>query len=276
MVKVMKSPNMISTTGRIPVIAAPTARPVNPASEIGVSSTRSLPNSSSKPERTLKGVPASATSSPIMQTVGSRRISSARASRIACAKVSSRSPDSSIDILVHFIHRRIRRCHRKVDCLLHLRFEFGLNSLERWKIRELLIDEPRSQIRDRIAIRLPLLFFLLRPVILPIDIADMVSVVAIGITEEKAGTSAPSRTLDQPLRCPVHRTHVLPVHACRLQPKGCRSRQYISGGSLRVMRIFRVEIVLADVNHRKHEQLGEVHLFIKHALTQRAFPKETH
>src|ERR1035441_2335486 len=60
MVRVMKSPNMMSTTGRRPVIAAPTAIPVNPASEIGVSSTRSLPNSSSKPERTLKGVPASA------------------------------------------------------------------------------------------------------------------------------------------------------------------------------------------------------------------------
>src|SRR5579859_3444771 len=69
MVKVTKSPNMMSTTGRIPVMAAPTASPVNPASEIGVSTTRSLPNSSSNPESTLKGVPASATSSPMMQTV---------------------------------------------------------------------------------------------------------------------------------------------------------------------------------------------------------------
>ena len=32
---------MMSTTGRRPVIAAPTAIPVKPASEIGVSSTRS-------------------------------------------------------------------------------------------------------------------------------------------------------------------------------------------------------------------------------------------
>ena len=53
----MKSPNMMSTTGRKPVMAAPTARPVKPASEIGVSMTRSLPNSSTRPFTTLNGVP---------------------------------------------------------------------------------------------------------------------------------------------------------------------------------------------------------------------------
>ena len=35
----MKSPNMMSTTGRIPVMAAPTPMPVMPASEIGESIT---------------------------------------------------------------------------------------------------------------------------------------------------------------------------------------------------------------------------------------------
>ncbi len=59
---------MMSTTGRRPAMAAPTARPVNPASEIGVSTTRSLPNSSNSPFTTLKGVPASATSSPSSTT----------------------------------------------------------------------------------------------------------------------------------------------------------------------------------------------------------------
>src|SRR5581483_187828 len=43
-----------------------------------------------RPARTLNGVPASATSSPMMKTVGSRRISSASASLIAWAKVISR------------------------------------------------------------------------------------------------------------------------------------------------------------------------------------------
>src|SRR3954447_19079449 len=40
---------MISTTGRPPAIAAPIAAPVKPSSEIGVSRTRSGPNSSSSP-----------------------------------------------------------------------------------------------------------------------------------------------------------------------------------------------------------------------------------
>ena len=38
-----KSPNMISSTGRLPVIAAPYAAPVIASSEIGVSNTRSGP-----------------------------------------------------------------------------------------------------------------------------------------------------------------------------------------------------------------------------------------
>ena len=48
---------MMSTTGRMPVIAAPTPRPVMPASEIGESITRSVPNSSTSPDSTLNGVP---------------------------------------------------------------------------------------------------------------------------------------------------------------------------------------------------------------------------
>ena len=44
---------MISTTGRSPSIAAPTPAPTKPSSEIGVSRTRSGPNSSSRPAVTL-------------------------------------------------------------------------------------------------------------------------------------------------------------------------------------------------------------------------------
>src|SRR2546426_1087568 len=100
MVKVRKSPNMMSTTGRMPVIAAPSARPGIPGSEIGESSTRSVPNSSTSPASTLNGVPASATSSPITKIDGSRRISSRKASLTAWASVSSRVPwaTSSVDI----------------------------------------------------------------------------------------------------------------------------------------------------------------------------------
>src|ERR1035438_4349379 len=185
MVRVTKSPNIMSTTGRIPVMAAPTASPVNPASEIGVSSTRPVPNSSNRPDRTLNGVPASATSSPRMNTVGSRRISSANASRIACANVSSRSSFSGIHVLGHFIDGWIRRRHGEVDRLLHLRFEFSLNPIERRQIDKLFANQPFAKVRYGIAVRSPFLLFLFGPVVFAIDVAHVMSVVAIGVAQEE-------------------------------------------------------------------------------------------
>ena len=55
MTSVMKSPNMMSTTGRIPVIAAPTPIPVIPASEIGESITRRGTELLDQPEQHLEG-----------------------------------------------------------------------------------------------------------------------------------------------------------------------------------------------------------------------------
>src|SRR6516162_6618815 len=122
MTSVRKSPNMMSTTGRRPVIAAPTPRPVMPASEIGESRILSGPNSSTNPESTLNGVPASATSSPITNTVSSRRSSSARDSLTACAIVISRTPAGATrlgeDILGHLAWLGERRLEREGDCVL--------------------------------------------------------------------------------------------------------------------------------------------------------------
>jgi len=44
-----KSTNISSTMGRMPESAAPTAAPMNPVSEIGVSMTRSGPNLARRP-----------------------------------------------------------------------------------------------------------------------------------------------------------------------------------------------------------------------------------
>src|ERR1700747_1559037 len=174
MVRVMKSPNMISTPGRLPDIAAPTAIPVNPASEIGVSSTRSLPNSSTSPESTLNGVPASATSSPMMQMFGSRRISSASASRIAWAKVRSRTPVSGIDILLHFVAARIRRRDREFHRLVHQGSKLASDLRELPVIGQLLGQHPIGKVLDGIALGFPFLFFLLRPVVFAIDVTHVV------------------------------------------------------------------------------------------------------
>ena len=56
-VRVTKSINWISPTGRIPVRAAPTQAPAIPASEIGVSITRCSPNSANNPALTPNAPP---------------------------------------------------------------------------------------------------------------------------------------------------------------------------------------------------------------------------
>ena len=65
-----------STTGRSPLIAAPTPMPTMVFSEIGVSRTRFSPNSSSSPAVTLKAPLNTPMSSPSSSTRSSRRISS--------------------------------------------------------------------------------------------------------------------------------------------------------------------------------------------------------
>jgi hypothetical protein len=67
---------MSSTTGRSPVIAAPTPIPTIVFSEIGVSRTRFSPNSSSSPAVTLNAPLKTPMSSPISMTDSSRCISS--------------------------------------------------------------------------------------------------------------------------------------------------------------------------------------------------------
>src|SRR6266508_268043 len=97
-----KSTNISSATGRSPVAAAPTAAPMYPDSEIGVSSTRSRPKRCTRPLVTPSTPPQASscsnpgtvappgTSSPISTTSGSRSISTASASLTASRKVSVR------------------------------------------------------------------------------------------------------------------------------------------------------------------------------------------
>src|SRR2546427_5397792 len=70
---------------------------------------RLVPNSCTSPVSTLKGWPASATSSPMRNTRGSRRISSAIASRTASPYVSSRAATSGVDILIHLVRLGVWR-----------------------------------------------------------------------------------------------------------------------------------------------------------------------
>src|SRR5450759_3723723 len=88
---------------------------------MGVSTTRSGPNSVNSPSKLLNVPPAAPTSSPITKTVGSRRISSEMASLSASAMVISRI---WVDIQPHLARIRegsgFGKLHRVVHFLLDL------------------------------------------------------------------------------------------------------------------------------------------------------------
>jgi hypothetical protein len=79
----MKSWNWISAMGSSPLMAAPMATPTIADSASGVSMTRISPNSCCRPSVALNTPPLTPTSSPMMMTRSSRRISSRMPSRMA-------------------------------------------------------------------------------------------------------------------------------------------------------------------------------------------------
>src|SRR5487761_2166522 len=189
-----KSPNMMSTTGRMPVIAAPTPMPVMPASEMGESMMRLGPNSSTRPLRTLKGVPASAISSPMMNTVGSRRSSSASASRIAWLRVIWRIPAPvgallaarlDVDIFGYLRRVWVGRFERELHARLHLGGHFGANGVQFGACRDVLAFEPGLHQRQGIALATPEFLFLAWAIVGPLDVTDMMAIVAIGLAEQE-------------------------------------------------------------------------------------------
>src|SRR5262252_9438716 len=92
-------------------------------SEIGVSTTRRSPNSSWSPWVTPNAPPYGPTSSPSTNTFGSRRISSASASRIASRYESSLGIEVGDGILGQRVRRAGREFHRIVDRGLDTRFD---------------------------------------------------------------------------------------------------------------------------------------------------------
>src|SRR5437870_2453208 len=259
---------MMSTMGRMPVIAAPTAMPVKPGSEIGVSSTRSVPNSSTSPVRTLNTVPASAMSSPHMNTRESRRISSAIASRTASANVNSLV--SGINVLINLIWRWIWSCDRELNRFLDFCFHFGLDLIELSAVGEIVGDHPIAEHLDRIALRLPRLLFLLRAVVLTIDVADMVPHESIRLAHQECGTRPGSRALHDRLRRVVDGANVLPIDALGRYAEGGRACQHVARDRFRIVCVFVVEVVFANVDDRELPERSHVHHFVQQALSERA------
>src|SRR3954452_21468538 len=241
MISVRKSPNMMSTTGRIPVIAAPSASPAMAGSEIGEAITRSGPNSSTRPDITLNGVPASATSSPMMYTVGSRRSSSASASFTACDCVITRVPGgacvSSVDIVGHLRCSRERRVERELDAGRDLVARLGGDRLELLGRGKAGLHPPRPEPGERIAVRLPVLLLVLGAVVGTVDVTDVVTVVAVGVGDDERRPAALAPARDGAAHAPVDCEHVLSVDLLGRDAEGAGAGADLAGRRLRVVRV---------------------------------------
>src|SRR6185503_531400 len=276
MTSARKSPNMMSTTGRTPVIAAPTARPVNPASEIGVSMMRCVPNSSTSPFTTLKGVPASATSSPSSTMRESRRISSASASRMASPNPISRTlvAVSGIDVLVDLSRIRIGGIDRELDGRVHFSGDLGLDLVECGAIRYSLRNEPRGVQGNWISLRDPALLFLLRPVVFARNVSDVMAAVTVGVEQQEPRTFSAARAIHQLRRGRMNGAHVLAIHCFRIEAKRKGPRDDVARRHFREVRVLVVHVVLARVDDGQLPQRGEIHFFVQDTLAERAFAEE--
>src|SRR3989304_121154 len=270
MASVRKSPNMMSTTGCMPVMAAPSPMPVIPASEIGESITLSGPNSSTSPLRTLNGVPASATPSPMMKTRGSRRISSAKASLIACARVSSRTPTawptSGIDLLIHFALVRIWGSQGELHGGSDLSPDIGLDLSQDCLVRLTTIEQPGGHQLQGILPPPPGLLLFSAAVIGPIDITHMMSEEAIGVTQEECRPLAAPGAGDETAGRSVDLANVLAVDSLREDAECLRPICQRPGRCLLIAGALVVQVVLADLAHGQAPEGSHVHDLVQQAL----------
>src|ERR687897_555439 len=105
-----KPSNCISAIGRHPAIASPTQIPAIPASAIGVSNTRSRPNSACRPSVTRKTPPSAPTSSPNTSVRGS----AASASRSAAFSAATMVSSAIAEVLLALTEERRRRVGERV------------------------------------------------------------------------------------------------------------------------------------------------------------------
>src|SRR5216683_1917749 len=204
---------MNSTIGRRPAIAAPTPKPANPSSVIGVSMTRFGPNSSSNPRVTLYAPWYSATSSPMRNTSPSRANSSRRAwfsaSRMVITAISQSSNRESSRICVNvrvqlfriWLRTLFSKAHSLLNLLFDRRFHIGQVAISQHFV---FLERGREKL-DRIAL-LIFLNFGARAIVA--GVGHRMTHVAIGARLEQCGQRFLAGALDRALRRAPHRHHV--------------------------------------------------------------------
>src|SRR5579884_1404659 len=260
----MKSSYMISTTGRMPCIAAPIPAPTIAISEIGVLRTRSPPNSSKRPCVTPIEPPICAMSSPMTKTSSSARIASASACFTAARYVSS-----GIDVLEGVLGLRIRPRLRELDRALDDLAHLGVERLE-LLVRDV---ELRTEQLDRVVLG-RLRAILLRAIHL--RIADVVAFDAVGLDVEEHRPLARTHPLERVARRLEHLLDVLPVHLHRRHVERRRTLRHVVPHRrvLPARRRLGPVVVLADEERLRLPQLREVERLVERPGVRRAVAEE--
>src|SRR5690606_2763628 len=210
MASVMKSMNMISSTGLRPDSAAPTAALAMAASEIGVSRMRSGPKRACRPRVTPNGPPASATSSPKTNTAGSSSMHSASARLIAWAKRSSAISANlcvGIDIVAGGLPSRRPALAGALDGLLDLCLD-RFAHVPALRLAHALLVQHGFEARHGIVFAQPL-HLVAGPVLL--RIALVVAAPAMGDALQHPRALPGTNRLDRAARCIDHRQNIVAV-----------------------------------------------------------------
>src|SRR5581483_8715360 len=252
-------------------MAAPAATPAMAASEIGVSSTRSWPNSFSRPSVTVNAPPkppGTPMSSPSRMTRSSLRISSRSASRSASTTVSRRSvvPCSSIvrgcvDIVQAILGFRARACFCECHGLIKLAFDILFHPLELFRRNQAFRFAEDLIAHQRVS-PAPILYLLLGAIV-P-RVAAGVSGEPVGLQFEQRGTTARTRSFRGFRHSVVDHFHVVAVHgaarnsicrAARAAPR--HTGHFLNGGGCSVA------VVLADEDDGKIPYRRDIHSLVE-------------
>src|SRR5438552_11328045 len=102
---------------------------------------------------------------------------------------------SRIHVVVDLARIRVRRGQRVLHAVVDLRLHVGGDALEDAGVGELLSGQPAGQRQQRIVLGHPLLLLVARAV-LAVDVAHVMTVVAVRLALEEGGPVAAPRALD--------------------------------------------------------------------------------
>src|SRR5579859_6285870 len=179
-------------------------------------------------------------------------------------------------MLIHLACIWERRVEGKFNSSFDLGAYLPLYLLKETVVHQALLKHPGGEKFERIALAFPLLFLFFGAIVRALYIAHVVPKKAVGVAEKEGRPLALPRSFHHCARRIVNGTRVLAVYLFGEDTKGPSSSGQTARRGFREVGVFVVEVVLADVDHRKLPQRCHVHHFVEQALAKGAIPKETY